>query len=246
MKTFVYALVALALLLGLVVSPAAASASAAACGDTYVVQKGDYLTKIAKTCGVTYESLIKANPEIKNPSLIYPGQVIRIKAGASVPTPTPAPSSGSTYTVVKGDTLYKIAVKFGTTTQAILAVNPEIKNASLIYVGQVIKLPVGSTSGGGATSGLITVSAVNAKVGAQIDVTVKGFPANADVDFRLGKQGEAYSVVVDGKTDASGNATGKVTIPSTAKTGEKWVVVVMTTSLAVGKSGTSPVINIVQ
>lgn len=245
MKTFVYALVALALLLGLVVSPAAASASAAACGDTYVVQKGDYLTKIAKTCGVTYESLIKANPEIKNPSLIYPGQIIRIKAGASVPTPTPAPSSG-TYTVVKGDTLYKIAVRFGTTTQAILAANPEIKNASLIYIGQVIKLPVGSTSGGGATSGLITVSAVNAKVGAQIDVTVKGFPANADIDFRLGKQGEAYSVVVDGKTDASGNATGKVTIPSTAKTGEKWVVVVQTTSIAVGKSATSPVINIVQ
>lgn len=245
MKTFVYALVALALLLGLVVSPAAASASAAACGDTYVVQKGDYLTKIAKICGVTYESLIKANPEIKNPSLIYPGQIIRIKAGASVPTPTPAPSSG-TYTVVKGDTLYKIAVRFGTTTQAILAANPEIKNASLIYIGQVIKLPVGSTSGGGATSGLITVSAVNAKVGAQIDVTVKGFPANADIDFRLGKQGEAYSVVVDGKTDASGNATGKVTIPSTAKTGEKWVVVVQTTSIAVGKSATSPVINIVQ
>lgn len=246
MKTFVYALVALALLLGLVVSPAAASASAAACGDTYVVQKGDYLTKIAKTCGVTYDSLIKANPEIKNPSLIYPGQVIRIKAGASVPTPTPAPSSGATYTVVKGDTLYKIAVRFGTTVQAILAANPEIKNASIIYVGQVIKLPVGSTSGGGATSGLVTISATSAKVGAVIDVTVKGFPANTDVDFRLGKQGEAYSLVVDGKTDASGTATGKVTIPAAAKANEKWVVVVMTTSIAAGKSATSPVITIAQ
>ncbi len=246
MKTFVYALVALALLLGLVVSPASAAPAAAACGDTYVVQKGDYLTKIAKTCGVTYDSLVKANPEIKNPSLIYVGQVIRIKAGASVPTPTPAPSSGTTYTVVKGDTLYKIAVRFGTTTQAILAANPEIKNASLIYVGQVIKLPVGSTSGGGATSGLVTISATSAKVGAVIDVTVKGFPANAEVDFRLGKQGEAYSVVVDGKTDASGNVTGKVTIPTIAKAGEKWVVVAMTTSLAAGKSATSPVITIAQ
>ena len=32
-----------------------------ACGSTYVVQRGDWLAKIARTCGVTLSQLIAAN-----------------------------------------------------------------------------------------------------------------------------------------------------------------------------------------
>ena len=42
------------------------------------------------------------------------------------------------YTVVKGDTLSEIAVKYKTTVSAILALNPDITNRDLIYVGQKI------------------------------------------------------------------------------------------------------------
>jgi len=56
-------------------SPAAAQSS---CGSTYIVQRGDYLVKIARTCGVSYSDLRKANPGITDPSRIYPGQVINI------------------------------------------------------------------------------------------------------------------------------------------------------------------------
>lgn len=49
-------------------------------------------------------------------------------------------SSSKTYTVKSGDTLSAIASRNGTTVQAILAKNPSIKNANLIYAGQVIKL----------------------------------------------------------------------------------------------------------
>lgn len=45
----------------------------------YVVVKGDNLTKIAKAHNTTVSELLKLNPEIKNPSLIRIGQVIRIK-----------------------------------------------------------------------------------------------------------------------------------------------------------------------
>lgn len=45
-----------------------------------------------------------------------------------------------TYTVVKGDTLTKIAKKYGTTVDTLVALNG-IKNKNLITVGQVIKLP---------------------------------------------------------------------------------------------------------
>lgn len=45
-----------------------------------------------------------------------------------------------TYTVVKGDTLSKIAKKYGTTVDTLVAING-IKNKNLIVVGQIIKLP---------------------------------------------------------------------------------------------------------
>jgi len=46
-------------------------------------------------------------------------------------------------TVQWGDTLGKIAARSNTSVSAILAVNPQIYNASLIYVGQVINVPSG-------------------------------------------------------------------------------------------------------
>ena len=33
---------------------------------------------IARRCGVTLSSLIAANPQIKNPNLIYPGNEVRL------------------------------------------------------------------------------------------------------------------------------------------------------------------------
>lgn len=45
-----------------------------------------------------------------------------------------------TYIVKSGDTLSKIAVKYDTTVEKLVALN-NIKNKNLIYVGQVIKLP---------------------------------------------------------------------------------------------------------
>lgn len=43
-----------------------------------------------------------------------------------------------TYTVVKGDTLTKIAKKYSTTVSAIVKLNPSIKDPNKIYVGQVL------------------------------------------------------------------------------------------------------------
>jgi nucleoid-associated protein YgaU len=74
------------------------------------------------------------------------------EAGASVapstaeslaPTPLPTPTP-LTYTIVRGDTLTKIAKKFGVTVEQILAANPQIKNANNINVGDVIVIPTGA------------------------------------------------------------------------------------------------------
>ena len=49
-------------------------------------------------------------------------------------------SSGKTHKVVSGDTLSGIAKKYGTTIDALVALNG-IKDKNMIYVGQIIKLP---------------------------------------------------------------------------------------------------------
>jgi LysM repeat protein len=100
-------------------------------GATYYVQKGDTLRIIAKKYGTTVDALLKLNPQITNQNLIYVGQAIAVPSGSS---------GASTYVVQKGDTLRIIANKFGTTVENLLALNPKIKNANLIYVGQVVNV----------------------------------------------------------------------------------------------------------
>lgn len=61
--------------------------------------------------------------------------------------PAAALGAGSnTYTVVSGDTLWKIAVKTKTGIQEIISVNPQISNIDLIYPGQKINIPVNDTT----------------------------------------------------------------------------------------------------
>ena len=58
-------------------TPAASGSSG---GETavYTVKKGDTLWGIAGRYGVSLTALIAANPQIKNPNLIYPGDRVRI------------------------------------------------------------------------------------------------------------------------------------------------------------------------
>ncbi|MCP4420794.1 MAG: LysM peptidoglycan-binding domain-containing protein [Chloroflexi bacterium] len=47
-------------------------------GDTYIVGLCEWLVKIANRLGIEYEALIGVNPQIGEPNLIYPGQVINL------------------------------------------------------------------------------------------------------------------------------------------------------------------------
>ena len=98
---------------------------------TYMVKSGDTLSKIASKYGTTYQKLARIN-NIKNPNLIHVGQVLKISCSEQT-------QAVQTYTVKSGDTLSKIASKFGTTYKE-LAKKNGISNPNLIHPGQVLKI----------------------------------------------------------------------------------------------------------
>lgn len=115
---------------------------------TYRVAYGDTLYRISVRFGVSVSALAQAN-NIQNINLIFAGQVLNIPSGSGgtpAPQPTGVPvENPSTYTVVRGDTLGRIAARFGTTVGAIASLNG-ITNINLIYVGQVLKIQPGATT----------------------------------------------------------------------------------------------------
>lgn len=116
---------------------------AAPVGDTitYVVRPGDRLADIAARYGVTMASIVQANG-LSNPDVIYPGQKLLIAvSGNAGPTIAPAPPSSDTMHVVQlGDTVDKIARRYGVSASAIVRANG-ITNADLIWVGQKLIIP---------------------------------------------------------------------------------------------------------
>ncbi|HLF28708.1 MAG TPA: LysM peptidoglycan-binding domain-containing protein [Anaerolineae bacterium] len=104
-------------------------------GGTYTVQTGDRLFSIGRRFGVNPYSIAQAN-NIPPPYIIYPGQVLRIPSGGG----TTPPPSGRTHVVQRGENLFRISLRYGTTVPALAAAN-NISNVNLIFVGQVLRLP---------------------------------------------------------------------------------------------------------
>ena len=53
----------------------------------------------------------------------------------------PASAAGLSHTVAKGDTMWKLAVKYQIGTSEIIDANPQISDPNLIYPGQILTIP---------------------------------------------------------------------------------------------------------
>ena len=100
-------------------------------GEVYIVKKGDSLWSISRAYNTTVDELKKLNNLSTN--LLSVGQILKIPVKSEV-------ENYNIYTVVKGDTLYKIANQFGVTVNDIITAN-NLKSNTL-QIGQKLSIPI--------------------------------------------------------------------------------------------------------
>ena len=117
------------------VPPATTTTAAASGVRTVTVEAGDSLSKIAKAHGMTVERLAALNA-ICDINQLFVGQVLLLGEEQPEADPDAAPT-GVSVTVQAGDSVSKIAKRYDTTVDAILAGN-DISDPNLIFVGQTL------------------------------------------------------------------------------------------------------------
>lgn len=102
------------------------------CEVTYIVKKGDVLWKIAQKYNTSVSELARIN-KLDNPDLIHIGQKLIIRKESS---------TSIFYIVKSGDTLWKIANKYGISTQKLYNDNKNVigSNPNLIQVGMKLTI----------------------------------------------------------------------------------------------------------
>jgi LysM repeat protein len=126
----------------------------------YTVKPGDTLKQIADDYGLTVEKMVAANPAIRDPNLIYTGQVLILPVGRSE-GPASVRSgdrifvwqrekdggkierSERLYLVRSGDSLKRVADAYGITIEKLLTVNPQLDDATMLLRGELIHIPYG-------------------------------------------------------------------------------------------------------
>jgi hypothetical protein len=152
--------------------------------------------------------------------------------GSSNPGFLGVPSSkcGSSYTVISGDTLSRIAQACGLTVSEILAQNPSITDPNLIRPGQVLTMYVGPTIAPTATQPRVSpgqnAEAVNGlRPGGVVAMDITNFPPLSKVTVTIGPVNGKMEKVKEVQVDRYGVYKGNIGIPITAKAGEKWVII---------------------
>lgn len=153
---------------------------------SYTVRSGDTLYLIAQRHGVSVAQLKSANGLAGD--TIHVGQKLTIPNGVKA---TPPSGQSSSYTVRRGDSLYRIAEAHGVTVASLRQANG--LTTDTIFVGEVLSIPSGAPSGG---SGKTSVSA-----------------GDRDLLARL-VHSEASGEVYEGKVAVAASVLNRLTSPA--------------------------------
>jgi lysozyme len=99
------------------------------------VQPGDSIAKLAERFGVGERELLIDN-RIRNPSLIYVGQTLKVRDTKTSPQRPSLP-----YKVSPGDSLSRIAAKLRA-SEIVLAQRNQIRDPNHIRAGQILLIPI--------------------------------------------------------------------------------------------------------
>ena len=170
---------------------------------TYIVQRGDTLSKISKKTNITINAIKRANPQLKGDTvrlgqkLTLPGKVEvgeqTVPEGAfAKPAAKPAakpyaPYAGATqeYVVKSGDVLGTIALKNGISVRQLKDLNG--LSSDVVRIGQKLRVPVGKAAVAtaaapakpAAASGVVKTSATKAT---PVPTQTKAQEEKADVE----------------------------------------------------------------
>lgn len=104
---------------------------------TYTVLEGDSLTRIARLFNTSVGAIAQLNGIVSTDQIQVGQQLIVPRGQLQMPTIEPPPQ---TYTVLPGDTLYRISLRFGVSIGRIAEAN-NIINRNWIYIGQRLIIP---------------------------------------------------------------------------------------------------------
>jgi len=111
--------------------------------ETYIVQKGDILSRLAVDFNTSTKTLIAMN-NLSNPDVLYVGQELRVPAGSRRSAPAkkaPSVKKGGEYVIQKGDTLSGIAAAAGVSLADLRSLN-NIEGDRII-AGETLSIPSG-------------------------------------------------------------------------------------------------------
>ena len=140
--------------------------SGAAAARVHTVRKGETLSGIAQTHGVSVSALSRANG-LADPNRIVAGSTLTVPGtvGPAAPRSTTAQPAaakkpaGTSHTVQFGEALEQVARRYGVTVAALAAAN-NITNPDLVRAGTVLRIPAGATAQAGSAPARSTGQAV--------------------------------------------------------------------------------------
>mgnify|MGYP000630872615 CR=1 FL=1 len=106
----------------------------------HMVKSGDTLYELSKKYQVSLEEIIANNAQIVDPNKIEVGMKVKIPS-KSQQLESPDSEMAYIHTVKQGDTLWKLSKGWGLPLKTLVDANPQLKNPSVLLIGEVVKIP---------------------------------------------------------------------------------------------------------
>lgn len=206
-----------------------AATTKAAVPTNYTVRQGDTVSGIAARFGLSAQEVLVRNGLGWN-TIIHPGQTLHLASTPAVTTARTTTSAGSTsgsgsstssYHVKSGDTVSGIASRVGVSTTALLSAN-KLSQRSVIYPGQTLRVPHGSSGGGSVSTAAASSGSSKSSVKISSGDTIGSIAASHHVSVAalLAANGLTYtSTIYAGKTlviPSSSSAAATAAAPARA------------------------------